>query len=69
MPFNGKLEIDFRKSDYLKKKIFIVKKFRYRQSFEVQPNEYAGINLATLLVIDGRDFSNTEELQHIGTQF
>lgn len=25
MPFNGKLEIDFRKSDYLKKKYLLLK--------------------------------------------
>ncbi|XP_025206443.1 mitogen-activated protein kinase kinase kinase 15-like isoform X2 [Melanaphis sacchari] len=38
----------------------------YRKAFEMQSNLHSGVNLATLLLVAGNEFSKSEELQRIG---
>lgn len=40
----------------------------YRKGFDANPNVYAGVNLATLLVIKGEDIHRSTDLERIGIQ-
>lgn len=38
----------------------------YRKGFKISPNEYAAVNLATLLFIAGHEFNSSNELRQVG---